>query len=157
MRIRKYLSSDLAGIARLFYDTVHTINARDYSPEQLDAWATGHIDAAEWDSCFLSHTTFVATEQGNIVGFGNVDANGHLDKLYVHKDFQGRGIATALCERLEKATEAKIITVHASITAKPFFEQRGYKVKGRQQVKRQNVLLANYVMELHKPSPALLP
>ena len=49
MHIRKYQSSDCNEIAELFYHTVHTVNAKDYSKEQLDVWATGRIDLKKWD------------------------------------------------------------------------------------------------------------
>ena len=44
-------------MARLFYDTVHTVNARDYTPEQLAVWAAGQVDLAAWNQSFLAHTT----------------------------------------------------------------------------------------------------
>ena len=34
MNIRRYTSADCAEMAELFYNTVHTINAKDYSKEQ---------------------------------------------------------------------------------------------------------------------------
>ena len=34
MEIRKYKSEDCAAMADLFYETVHTVNARDYTPAQ---------------------------------------------------------------------------------------------------------------------------
>lgn len=71
---------------------------------------------------------------------------GYLDRLYVHADYQGRGVASAICEELERPVRGKIVT-HASITAKPFFEKRGYRVVREQQVERRGVLLTNYVME----------
>ena len=66
--------------------------------------------------------------------------------MYVHADYQGRGIATAICNKLEQSVSGKIVT-HASVTAKPFFEKRGYKVIKEQSVERQGVFLTNYVME----------
>lgn len=39
------------------------------------------------------------------------------------------------------------ITTHASITARPFFEKRGYVTVKEQQVIRHNVALTNYIME----------
>ena len=88
----------------------------------------------------------MAVEGGQITGFGDMDDTGYLDRLYVHKDFQHRGIATALCDKLERAVRAPRFTTHASITAKPFFERRGYKAVKEQQVERKGVLLTNYVM-----------
>lgn len=53
MIIRPYCEEDLEEIAQLFYDTVHTVNAKDYTPRQLDVWATGKIDSATWNESFL--------------------------------------------------------------------------------------------------------
>ena len=79
-------------------------------------------------------------------GFGDIDGSGYLDRLYVHRRHQGKGVATALCDRLEQVC-AGVISTHASITAKPFFEKRGYRVIREQQVERQGVALTNFVME----------
>lgn len=145
MFIREYISSNCGQLAELFYQTVHTVNAKDYTKEQLDAWAAGNVDLKGWDKSFSKHYTLVAVEQDFIVGFGDIDSTGYLDRLYVHKDFQRQGIASALCDKLENGFDK--ITTHASITAKPFFLHRGYKVVREQHVTRNGVSLTNYVME----------
>ena len=144
--LREYRPEDLGEMAALFYDTVHTVNAGNYTREQLDAWATGQVDEEAWDSSFRAHFTLVAVEEGRIVGFGDMDESGYLDRLYVHRDRQGEGIASALCDALESRIPGRIET-HASITARPFFEGRGYRVIREQQVERRGVLLTNFVME----------
>ena len=146
MRIRPYRPLDCNGMARLFYDTVHTVNAAHYTPRQLDAWADGKVDLEAWDRSFREHFTLVAEEAGVLVGFGDITAGGYLDRLYVHHLHQRRGVATALCDRLEGAVEGPV-TTHASITARPFFEKRGYRLVKEQQVERRGVLLTNFVME----------
>lgn len=150
MVLREYRSEDCAGMARLFYETVHRVNAKDYTPEQLDAWATGEVDLAQWDRSFLAHRTLVAEMEGILVGFGDMDGTGYLDRLYVHKDFQGRGVAGAICDALEGGAEAPMFTTHASITARPFFEKRGYAVLREQQVERRGVRLTNFVMRKNR-------
>lgn len=148
MWIRRYEPGDLWQVTALFYDTVHTVNAADYSPEQLDAWADGAPDLDRWNGSLLAHHSLVAVEGRDlIVGFGDIDGTGYLDRLYVHKDRQGLGIATALCDRLERAVDAPVLTTHASITARPFFEGRGYRVLREQRVERHGVQMTNYVME----------
>ncbi len=72
----------------------------------------------EWDISFLKHLTYIATEKDIIIGFGDIDKTGYLDRIYVHKDFQGQGVATAICNRLENEIGTKGITVHASISLK---------------------------------------
>ena len=52
MILRKYRSSDCEKMAQLFYETVHSVNAADYTEEQLDAWADGSIDMGAWDRSF---------------------------------------------------------------------------------------------------------
>lgn len=76
MTLRPYRSEDCPALAALFYDTVHTVNARDYTPEQLDAWADGQVDLAAWDASFLAHTTLVAEAEGIIVGFADCRPGG---------------------------------------------------------------------------------
>ncbi len=146
MIIREYSSADCGEIAELFYNTVHTVNAADYTKEQLDAWATGQVDLDVWDRSFREHFSLVALEGGAIVGFGDIDKTAYLDRLYVHAHHQREGIAAAICDRLEEAVQGNIL-VHASITARPFFEKRGYRVIKEQKVERQGVLLTNFVME----------
>lgn len=145
MLIRKYQSSDCKELVELFYNTVHTINTKDYTKEQVDAWAPRQIDLKAWNQSLQEHFSMVAVENDTIIGFGDIDKTGYLDRLYVHFEYQGNGIATALCNQLETAVQGNIVT-HASITARPFFEKRGYKVVKEQQVERQGIFLTNFVM-----------
>ena len=133
MFVRGYQMSDCKEITELFYNTVHTINAKDYTKEQLDVWATGQADLEKWNQSLQEHYSIVAIDNKIIVGFGDIDKDGYLDRLFVH------------CNQLEQAVDGKI-TTYASITAKPFFEKRGYKVVKERQVERQGIFLTNYVM-----------
>ena len=148
--LRPYHTTDLPALARLFYRTVHTVCTQDYTPQQLDAWADGSIDEAAWDASLRAHVTRIAEVSGEIVGFGDMDETGYLDRLYVAADWQKRGIATAICDALEAAVPSACYTTHASKTARTFFERRGYRVRYAQKVVRRSVALTNYVMEKKK-------
>lgn len=124
MIIRTYRSTDCKELTELFYHTVHRVNAKDYTKEQLDAWATGQVDLKKWDQSLQEHYSIVAVDDNVITGFGDIDKTGYLDRLYVHSDYQGKGVATALCNQLESAVQQNIVA-HVSITARPFFEKRG--------------------------------
>ena len=147
--LRPYRPEDCPALAHLFYETVHTVCAADYTPAQLEAWAPGSgPDLAAWDASFQAHTTLVAEIGGRLAGFGDLDpAAGYLDRLYVRREFQRRGVASALCDALEQASRARPLTTHASRTARPFFEKRGYRVLRPQQVERRGQQLENFVME----------
>lgn len=148
--LREYRPADLDVLGRLFYETVHTVCSLDYTPEQLDAWAPRVIDRARWDRTLTEHFTRIAQIGDQIVGFGDLADDGYLDRLYVHRDFQRCGIATVLCDVLEEHARSRgilVVETHASITARPFFEKRGYRAIREQQVERAGVILINYSME----------
>ena len=147
MQLREYITSDCDQLARLFFQTVHSVNTKDYTKEQLDVWATGNVDLNRWDMSFKEHYTIIATDNGEIVGFGDIDSSGSLDRLFVHKNHQHKGIATAICDELESSVTGKKIITHSSITAKPFFEKQGYRVKKEQTVVRNGISLTNFIME----------
>lgn len=69
MIIRQYEPTDCENTAKLFYYTVHTVNAKDYTETQLNAWATGEIDLQEWNKSLCEHYTFVAVKNNIIVGY----------------------------------------------------------------------------------------
>ena len=147
--IRKYKPVDCAAMAKLFYDTVHTINAMDYTKEQLNVWAKESVDLEAWNISFLNHNTLIAEINGEILGFADMDNFGYLDRLYVHKDFQRRGIAAALLNELERcAKETGILSfeTYASITARSFFEKQGYTVEAENRIIRDGITLVNYKM-----------
>ncbi len=150
MNIRKYNTADCAEIIALFYNTVHTINIKDYTKSQVDAWTGNTIDEVEWNKSLSSHTTFVTEENNVIVGFGDMDGSGYIYRLFSHKDYQNKGIATKILSKLEHQAKLHgifVFTTHASITAKPFFENRGYCVVAKNKVFRNNVELVNFIMK----------
>ena len=150
MNIRPYHSDDCQAILSLFYETVHKINRRDYTREQIEAWTNNNnIDPIAWNLSLIHHKTLVAEMDNTIVGFGDLNGN-FLDRLYVHAEYQRRGIATAIMDRLERyAAEQNYTTIvtHASITAYPFFRDRNYQFLKEQQVERHGVFLKNIMMQ----------
>lgn len=150
MNIRSYHSDDCQAILSLFYETIHKINRRDYTWEQIEAWANDNsMNPIAWDLSLTHHKTLVAEMDNTIVGFGDLNGN-FLDRLYVHAEYQRRGIATAIMDRLERYTAEQnyaTIVTHASITAYPFFRDRNYQLVKEQQVERYGVFLKNMIMQ----------
>ncbi|MFV0351765.1 MAG: GNAT family N-acetyltransferase [Oscillospiraceae bacterium] len=150
MLLKPYHKKDLCEIIKLFYNTVHFVNAADYTPAQLNAWAPASLNKEDWATSLAKNYTLVAWQNGQITGFADIEPSGYLNRLYIHKDFQHKGIATLLTDALEEyafSLGIKRVYTHASITAKPFFIKRGYHVKEQNQVKRGEQILINYTME----------
>ena len=146
MRIRSYCSEDCPKLIRLFKDTIHRVNSRDYTPEQIAVWADAPIDLKKWNERFAHSHTLVAVIDDKIAGFANMEESGYLDCLYVHADNQREGIASVLCDALESACQAPAFYTEASITAVPFFLKRGYDILKKQTVVRGDIELTNFVM-----------
>lgn len=81
----------------------------------------------KWNQSFQEHYCFVAVNDEIIIGFGDIDKTGYLDRLFVHADYQGKGVATNICNQLEQAVQGNIVT-HASITARLFFEKEAIRL-----------------------------
>ena len=136
MRARRLEPADVPAVAALFTDTVRSVNARDYTAEQVEAWAPRPPDVAAWERSFAGRTAFVVEVDGQVAGFGDLGAGGYLDRLYVHRRHQRRGVASALAEALEEEAArrgAAELTADASITALPFFTRRGYETVATQE------------------------
>lgn len=123
MQIRNYKRSDAPTIVRLFYETVHAINSRDYSAEQFHAWAPEVPSVATWHTRMVQRHTLVAEDKGEIAAFAELESDGHVDMFYCHKDAAGRVVSRQLCRAIEqKALELGLsrLFVEASIIARRF-------------------------------------
>ncbi|HOI05945.1 MAG TPA: GNAT family N-acetyltransferase [Deltaproteobacteria bacterium] len=153
MRIRQLRHGDAEKAAELFRDTVARINRRDYSSDQIRAWAPGDMDVEMWRSRLQKGRAYVAESgEGKLLGFISIDRNGHIDLLYCHADHQGQGVGSRLlshAERQIKASGVTHVSTEASITARPFFEKRGFEVVKEQKVRRNGSNFINYVMVKH--------
>ena len=131
MDIRPYKESDIPAISRLYFNTIHRINARDYTPQQIRAWAPTIYSNSHWMQRFARRRVLVAEDKGRILGFAEFEPSGHIDCFYVHHEHQHRGVGSALMNSLE--AEFRTLNVHrlfaeVSLTARAFFESRGFTV-----------------------------
>ncbi len=146
LHLRPFREGDTPALIALFRETIHSVNRRDYSPAQLAAWAPAEIDEAAWAARQTEHHTLLAEIDGATVGFAELTAEGHLHMLFVHKDHQGEGIASALLAAMEERasiTGQSGITTDASLTAQPFFQRHGFRRLAEQEVGRNGQTLRN--------------
>lgn len=102
MIIRTFHKEDLEQVLQLFYETVHTINAKDYNVLQLQAWAPDQLDRESWLKSLEKNISYVADYNGMIVGFGDYNEDHYVDRLFTHKDYQGKRIASYILQKLEQ-------------------------------------------------------
>lgn len=143
--LRKFVPSDTEGILQVFRLSVTQLCKNDYSPSQIAAWVAC-ADGTRWQKEFSSRHTTVAVCDGKIAGFCDCEDNGHIDRLYVLAGYERRRIGSLLLEDAENSHSKSISFVESSLTARPFFEKRGYKVSEEQKVFRNGEYLTNFRM-----------
>ena len=151
LSIRPLTEQDIPEMRELFRATVLTVNSKDYTKEEVEDWASCGDSVEHWKELFAKNDYVGALDgQGNIIGFSSMNAEGYLHSMFVHKDWQGKGVATLLLSEVEKMAcgyGVHKISVEVSITARPFFEKRGYKVVKEQKARGNRFWLTNYLME----------
>ena len=149
--IRRLAAQDILEMRKLFRATVLTVNSKDYTKEEVEDWASCGDSVEHWKELLAKNDYVGALDgKGNIIGFSSMNTDGYLHSMFVHKDWQGKGVATLLLSEVEKMArryEVHKINVEVSITARPFFEKRGYKVVKEQKARANRLWLTNYVME----------
>ena len=86
VHIRPYNEADLDVLIDLFVGSVRQVASRDYSPAQIEAWAPVAVNREHWATRLGSRPTYVAEAGGKIVGFSDLEPDGHIDMLFVHSD-----------------------------------------------------------------------
>ena len=156
IKIRKYDDSDAHALWELFYHTVRNVNVRDYSREQVEAWAPDHFDREVWKQKMNAISPFVAEIEGVIVGYTDLQESGLIDHFFCHHNYQGQGIARSLMEHVFKVGKSRGISTfrsEVSITARPFYEKFGFKVVRKQTIEVRGQELQNFVMEKKRKKP----
>src|SRR5882757_3270121 len=148
--LRPFLAADTPVLAAIFVAAIEELTGEDYSEAQQEAWASAADDEEAFGQRLASELTRIATLQNSPVGFAALKGADHLDMLYVHPGAAGQGVASMLCDALEKLAGgrgAKNLTVDASDNAQEFFSKRGYVAKQRNTVTVNGEWLANTTMQ----------
>ena len=147
--LRPFLPADLPRLAAIFRASIEELTGEDYNESQQAAWAALADDDA-FGERLAGGLTLVALLNGDIAGFASLRGEDHIGMLYVDPAAAGQGVATTLCDALEKlagARGATKLSVDASDTARAFFEKRGYEALHRKTVECFGEWLGNTAME----------
>ncbi len=149
LTLRRATAEDCAAIRRLFRDTILTVNTRDYDATQVAVWSASAEFPERWLDRIARQYFLVAERAGELAGFASLEGD-YLDLLYVHHAMQGLGVARLLADAIEAEAlrqGVQVLRSDVSITARPFFERRGYVVLLPQVVERDGVQLRNFKMQ----------
>ena len=147
--LRPFLPADTPALRDLFAQSIEELTADDYDEDQRLAWISSAEDAGAFAHRLGSMLTLVVQVDGEYLGFASLKDNKTIDMLYVHPEYAGEGLGTALVSALEKIAGARgsdMLTTDASETAVAFFEHLGYQATSRNSVPLGDEWLSNTTM-----------
>lgn len=157
MRIRPFRAGEEAALREVFHSSVHQRACRDYSAEQLEAWAPREYDPGRWSERIRANRPWVAVDGERILGYADLQDSGYIDQFFVAGGHTGQGVGQALMKQLfAEARRRGIGSLFSdvSLTAEPFFARHGFTVETRRQVAVRGVTLANARMRCAVELPA---
>lgn len=149
MFVRRFRAGDEDALWRVFHSAIHLIAVRDYSQEQVDAWAPASVDRDRWRVRMEGINPFVVEHDDQIVGYADVQTTGYIDHFFVSGHHPGRGIGSLLMTTLQEQAQRSGIgelTSDVSRTAQPFFARFGFVVVEQRSPLLRGVVVPNALM-----------
>lgn len=150
MYIRRLLDDEYEDVVKLITQTVHSVCTDDYTKEELDAWAPDNFDIKKFKNNIYGCLNLVAFEKGKLVGFISATTEGYINRLYTHKDYLRRGVASSLYNKVEEwAKEYGIpeLVLDSSKTAEGFYLKMGFAKSGVSVMEHGDIIFRNSVMK----------
>lgn len=118
VHVRRMVPADASAMALLFHETVHRVNASDYSARQLRAWSPAVRSPEAWLRRQTGLHVWVATHGATLLGFAELDPKGIIDCFFVSARHQRMGVGRALMRHvLHAAHELRLGRVEADVSA----------------------------------------
>lgn len=146
--IRAYQSDDLNHVIAIFLAAIRETASKHYDRDQVNAWA--RVNREVWAKRRAGHPTWIAEIDGRPAGFTDMEADGHIDMLYVDPAFQRRGVATLLLQTVESYARANhVLKLYSevSLTARSTFERAGFVVVTPERVFRNGQWFERFKMD----------
>ncbi|MDR7069753.1 putative acetyltransferase [Pseudoxanthomonas japonensis] len=149
--LRRYRPEDAAALTDLYARSVRHYGPRAYNPAQIAAWAAAASVERTASRCSDGRHVLIAQDDGGrILGFGDLEDDGHLELLYVAPEAEGMHVGSLLYAALEAHARQQGMTrlhVEASELARPLFERRGFMLVSRNDLMLGGAAIHNYRME----------
>ncbi len=151
--IRPYCPADAASLSETRWQSVRGLGVNAYTRDQITAWLPERESVSKVRSHFEDgrRAWVICSEDAPDIALGAVDleADGHIDYLYLRPEVAGRGLAGRLLETAVAAARADHMArlfTEASELARPVFERHGFTATHRRDFDLRGVSIHNYAM-----------
>ena len=150
IHIREFRFGDEAALHQVFISAIHGVAAKDYTLEQVEAWAPRNLDPVLWSDRMRGISPFVAEVDGTPIGYADVQTDGYIDHFFVSAPFARQKVGSTLMSRIHEQASIKGIrelTSDVSRTAQPFFKYWGFQVVEARWPVMRGVVIPNALMK----------
>ena len=150
MKIREFRIGDEPDLHKVFLSAIHEVAIRDYSPEQVAAWAPSSLDPDLWANRMRGIAPFVVEHEGKPIAYADVQPSGYIDHFFVSGPFVRKGVGSQLMTRIHDEAALKgirLLTSDVSLTAQPFFRHWGFSIVEERQAGMRGVVVPNARMK----------
>ncbi|GAA4112859.1 GNAT family N-acetyltransferase [Aquimarina addita] len=130
-QISKATSGDLPLMQRLFYQTVTMYGAKLFTKDEVKMYSKLAINTKYWEQKFLYDLVYNAKLNGEVIGSFSLTKEGFIEYIFVHQNYQGKGIANSLYKALENAAKESglvRLTTRVNSSTGTFFKKNGFEV-----------------------------
>jgi putative acetyltransferase len=149
MDIRAFRIGDEAALHKVFLSAIHHLACKDYTPEQIEAWAPASLDPGVWIDRMRGIAPFVVQCEGSIVAYADLQPDGYMDHFFVSALVARTGVGTLLMDHIHAVALVRSITTltsDVSRTAQPFFAKFGFAVIEHRKPVIRGVVVPNALM-----------
>ncbi len=121
-----------------------------YSEEQRIAWLPAPFSGTEWIEKLAGQSIILEDMSGHVTGFMSLAPKGYINLVFIRPSAQGTGLFRRLYENIEtkaRADGVQVLSVHASLMARPAFAAMGFTVTTEETAERNNQMLRRFAME----------
>ncbi|APX12806.1 GNAT family N-acetyltransferase [Tateyamaria omphalii] len=153
--LRDMIRGEADALGRVMFEAIQE-GPGAYTPAQRTAWCAAPHAGQAWARKLAAQDVVVAEAQGAPVGFVTREG-AYVDLAFVLPEWQGRGVFSALYDRIEaggRAAGLHRLRVHASLIAQPAFAAKGFALVRHERMERLGEYLDRAEMEKTLTAPA---
>lgn len=154
--IRRAIHSDAEDIINVHVKSIRDVCAKDYTVEQIEAWAGRKFKPEMWIQAMDRDYIWVIEYDSKVTGFGHLaimdEETCEVMGLYFVPSAIGQGLGKKIFQEflsVAKKNQSKKMRLHSTLTARSFYESLGFRQSASDTtIEMRGVAISCYPMEL---------